>query len=182
VRRPLTVAVTGSIGAGKSEVLRAFGRRGVPVQSSDEVVHRLIASDPEVRAALEERFGTTERARIAEVVFADSNELAWLEALLHPRVRREHEVWVSGLDGAPVCVAEVPLLFESGSEARFDRVVVVTAPEETRAARSKVDLARRSSRLMPDDEKVHRADYVFVNDGSLEEVDRFVERVLEELR
>ncbi len=61
--RPLAVAVTGGIGAGKSEALAAFARRGVPTLSADEVVHRLIAEDPEVRAALEERFGTTDRAR-----------------------------------------------------------------------------------------------------------------------
>ena len=89
---PLAVAVTGGIGAGKSEALRAFERRGLPVRSSDEVVHRLIAGDPDVRAALEQRFGTTDRARIAEIVFADRDELGWLERLLHPRVRRDRKV------------------------------------------------------------------------------------------
>jgi len=101
---PLRVAVTGGIGAGKSEVLRAFARRGVPTISADEIVHELIAGDPDVRAALEERFGTTDRARIGEIVFADRDELAWLEALLHPRVVARRDEWLAGVDG-PVAVA-----------------------------------------------------------------------------
>jgi dephospho-CoA kinase len=179
--RPLAVAVTGGIGAGKSEALRAFERRCVPVRSSDEIVHRLIAGDPEVRAALEQRFGTTERARIAEIVFADRDELAWLEGLLHPRVRDETQAWRETLD-ADVCAVEIPLLYETGADVAFDAVVVITAPEEVRAARTSIQLAERAARLLPDAEKVRRADFAYVNDGSLDELDAFVERVLGELR
>ena len=84
---PRRVAITGGIGAGKSEALEAFGRHGAAVLSSDEVVHALYAGDPEVEPRSSERFGTTDRARIAEIVFADAAELEWLEQLLHPRVR-----------------------------------------------------------------------------------------------
>jgi dephospho-CoA kinase len=178
--RPLAIAVTGGIGAGKSEALRAFARRGVPTLSADEVVHRLIAEDPEVRTALEERFGTTDRARIGEIVFADRDELAWLEGLLHPRVRREEERWFEGLD-APVAATEIPLLYESGGDARFDAVVVITAPDEVRAARSRYALDERAARLIPDEEKVRRADFAYVNDGTLEELDAFVGQVLAQL-
>src|SRR5439155_5203929 len=177
---PLAVAVTGGIGAGKSEALRAFERRGLPVRSSDEVVHRLIAGDPDVRAALEQRFGTTDRAQIAEIVFADRDELGWLERLLHPRVRDDFVAWRESLD-TEVCVVEVPLLYETGADAGFDAVVVITAPEEVRAARSPAAVAQRSARLLPDDEKARRADFAYVNDGSLEELDAFVESVLEQL-
>src|SRR3954469_4943744 len=176
--RPLAIAVTGGIGAGKSEALRAFARRGIPTLSADEVVHRLIAEDPEVRAALEERFGTTERARIGEIVFADGEELSWLEGMLHPRVRREEEQWFESLD-TPVAVTEIPLLYETGGDARFDAVVVITAPEEVRATRS--DRTGRSVHLIPEDEKMRRADFVYVNDGTLEELDAFVGQVLEQL-
>jgi dephospho-CoA kinase len=175
----LAIAVTGGIGAGKTEALRAFARRGIPTLSSDEVVHRLIAEDPEIRAALEERFGTTERPRIAEIVFADPVELAWLEALIHPRVGREERRWRAGQDEVPVIVEEIPLLYESGAEERFDAVVVVTAPEEVRATRT--NRLARSFRLLPDEEKVRRADFVYVNDGTLEELDTFVGSVLERL-
>jgi dephospho-CoA kinase len=152
----------------------------VPVRSSDEIVHRLIAGDPEVRSALEKRFGTTSRKEIGEIVFAAPDELAWLEGLLHPRVRDDYLAWREGLD-AEICVVEVPLLYEAGGEALFDVVVAITAPEEIRSARSAL-VGERSSRLIPDDEKLRRADFGFVNDGSLEELDDFVERVLEELR
>jgi dephospho-CoA kinase len=176
--RPLTIAVTGGIGAGKSEALRAFARRGVPTVSADELVHRLIAEDAEVRAALEERFGTTDRTEIASIVFADAEELAWLEGLLHPRVRRVQEEWLAGLD-APVAVAEIPLLYETGGEQGFDAVVVVTAPEEVRVGRVVPGRMGRSQRLIPDEEKARRADFVYVNDGTLEQLDAFVGKVLE---
>jgi dephospho-CoA kinase len=147
------------------------------VLSSDDVVHRLIAAEADVRAALEQRFGTTDRSRIAEVVFGDAAELAWLEALLHPYVRREYQAWLEQV-GEDVAVVEIPLLYETGAEELFDAVVVVTAPQELRRARTSVDLDRRSARLIPDDEKVERADFAYVNDGSLEDLDAFVVSVL----
>jgi dephospho-CoA kinase len=175
---PLAVAVTGGIGAGKSEALRAFARRGVPTLSADEVVHRLIAEDPDVRGALEERLGTTDRSRIAELVFADPEQLAWLEGLLHPRVRAAEEAWFAGLD-AEVAVTEIPLLYEVGGEGRFDAVVVITAPDALRATRSAVAGDARSRRLLPDDEKAARADFAYVNDGTLDQLDAFVGGVLD---
>jgi dephospho-CoA kinase len=134
-----------------------------------------------VREALEERFGTTDRATIAEIVFHDPGELAWLEALLHPRVRRAELDWLSGVD-ADVAVIEIPLLYEVGGETMFDAVVVVTAPEETRRARVGATVAERSSRLLPDEEKARRADYAYVNDGSLAELEAFVAGVLDAQR
>jgi dephospho-CoA kinase len=178
--RPLAVAVTGGIGAGKSEALRAFARRGVPVRSSDEIVHRLIAADPDVRRALGERFGTTERGEIAAIVFADREQLDWLERLLHPRVRDDYLAWRDELD-ADVAVVEVPLLYETGGDALFDAVVVITAPDGVRAERSPFAV-ERSRRLLADDEKVRRADFAYVNDGTLDELDAFVGEVLERLR
>ena len=146
-------------------------------------MHRLLRDDPIVREAVEARFGTSERPRIAEVVFSDRQELAWLEELLHPRVRDEYLGWVDGLgDSVDVAVVEIPLLYESGSDELFDAVVVITAPEELRAARTQVPVEQRSGRLIPDDEKVSRADFAFVNDGTLEELDLFVGEVLAQLR
>lgn len=131
-----------------------------------------------MRAALEERFGTTERGRIAEVVFEDPDELAWLEGLLHPHVRREYQRWLEKVD-EDAAVVEIPLLFETGAEELFDAVVVVTAPEALRRARTDVDLQRRSARLIPDEEKVERADFAYVNDGSVEDLEVFVVSVLD---
>jgi dephospho-CoA kinase len=177
----LAVAVTGGIGAGKSEALRAFARRGVPTLSADEVVHGLIAEDPDVRAALEERFGTTDRTRIAEVVFADPDHLAWLEGLLHPRVLQAEEAWLAGLDDG-IAVAEVPLLYEVGGERRFDAVVVISASDAARASRNAAARDERARRLLADDEKAARADFSYLNDGTLDQLDAFVGSVLEQLR
>ncbi|TML93789.1 MAG: dephospho-CoA kinase [Actinobacteria bacterium] len=189
--RPVSVAVTGGIGAGKSVALEAFARHGAATRSSDEIVHALLRDDPEVRRALVERFGAeaigadgADRAAIARVVFNDSEQLQWLEQLLHPRVVQEHSKWQQELAAAPdhplVAVTEVPLLYETGADERFDHVVVITASPEVRAARRPVDDAREQ-RLIPDAEKVRLADYSYVNDGTLEELDAFVADVLARL-
>ena len=126
------------------------------------------------------RDGEVDREEIGRIVFADRAELAWLESELHPRVRAATDAWLTE-QTADVAVAEIPLLYETGGEARFDRVVVVTAPPEVREARRGA-VADREDRLVPEEEKVRRADFCFVNDGSLEELDAFVAGVLEELR
>ena len=149
----------------------------MPTLSSDEIVHRLIAEDAEVLAALVERWGTTDRGEIAAIVFERPEELAWLESLLHPRVQREYEAWRAGLD-ADLAVVEIPLLYETGSDERFDAVVAVTAPEEIRAARTRVRPDERAKRLLPDEEKVRRARYAYRNEGTLEQLDAFIAGVL----
>jgi dephospho-CoA kinase len=81
----------------------------------------------------------------------------------------------------PVCVTEVPLLYEVGGDNRFDKVVVITAPAEIRAERSHAAGELREARLIPDGEKAKRADFVYVNDGTLEELDAFVADVMRKL-
>lgn len=191
--RPISVAITGGIGAGKSEALRAFERQGAATVSADEIVHHLLATDDSVKAALVERLGERilgddgrpDRARIGEIVFADPEALAWLEQLLHPVVSQTYVEWrdaLAQLDEPPaVCVTEVPLLYEVGGERRFDRVVVVTAPEPVRAGRRRVPDDDRDARLLPDEEKVARADYAYVNDGSLDDLEAFVASVMHDL-
>ena len=155
----------------------AFARHGAATISSDEIVHELIATDPEVRAALEERFGTTDRAEIGRLVFADRSELAWLEGLLHPRVVARYLEWREQ-QSAPLTVTEVPLLYETGGDERFDKVVVITAPKQVRDARRTPFPGDRELRLLPEEEKVERADFVYENTGSLEELDAFAADVV----
>ena len=81
----------------------------------------------------------------------------------------------------PLTATEVPLLYEVGGQERFDAVVVVTAPPKVRADRTEVDAEEREPRLLPDTVKVAQADFAYVNDGSLEELDAFVGEVMEEL-
>jgi dephospho-CoA kinase len=191
--RPLAVAITGGIGAGKSEALAAFARHGAEVISSDEIVHRLLAQDDAVRDAIRDRLGESalgdggrpDRATIARTVFSDREALAWLEALLHPLVVREYIAWREELaqrpDAPAVAATEVPLLYEVGGETRFDAVVVVTAPRDLRSARANVPLEARERRLIPDEEKVARADFAYVNEGTLADLDAFVEGVMRRL-
>lgn len=189
----MAVAVTGGIGAGKSEALRAFARHGAAVISSDEIVHDLLRSDENVRAAVRERLGDgvfgpegqVERGRIADIVFADPEQLDWLERLLHPRVVAAYLRWRDDLASRPdppaVCVTEVPLLYEVGGDARFDAVVVISAAPDVRVSRQVRPMQDRERRLIPDEEKLSRADFAYVNDGSLEELDQFVSGVVEKL-
>lgn len=146
-----------------------------------------------MQAALVERFGPrvidtggeVDRAVIADIVFRDRAALEWLEALLHPRVVQEYLAWREQLAKRPeppaLCVTEVPLLYESGGESRFDCVVVITAPADVRSERTHVRDDDREQRLIPDEEKVQRADYAYVNDGTLEELDAFVADVVARL-
>jgi len=191
VRRPLAVAVTGGIAAGKSEALAAFARHGAAVASSDEIVHRLYREDAGLKQALRERWGErvfaggeVDRAAVGRIVFADRAELSWLERELHPRVVREYRSWLEELRSLPeppaLAVVEIPLLYETGGEKRFDKVVVISAPASVRTGRRGA-FGDREGRLVPDEEKVRRADFAFVNDGSLDALDAFAAGVVEEL-
>jgi len=190
VTRPVAVAITGGIGAGKSEALRAFARHGAATVSSDEIVHHLLVRD-DVRDRVASRLGggvvdpgtgKLDRQAIATVVFNDRDALEWLEELLHPLVSAEYLRWRDQLaalpDVPPVCVTEVPLLYEAGADSRFDKVVLVTAPRKLRDMRTEGRSLGREERFIPDAEKRKRADYVFVNTGSLEELDEFVASVM----
>jgi dephospho-CoA kinase len=189
-RRPLAVAITGGIGAGKSTALASFRRHGAATVSSDEIVHHLLASDPEVKAALVARLGeeilgddgAPDRERIALRVFRDRDALDFLEKLLHPLVSREYMAWREQLAKLPnppqVCVTEVPLLYEVGAEKRFDKVVVITAPPKLREARRGGRTDDREARLLPDREKAKRADFTYVNTGTPDELDAWVAEVV----
>jgi dephospho-CoA kinase len=193
-RRPFAVAITGGIGAGKTETLKSFAAHGVPTISSDEIVHRLLREDQAVRRALVERFGERivgddgeiDRSAVADMVFADRASLEWLEALLHPLVVREYLAWRERLaalsDPPALCVTEVPLLYEVGGDTRFDVVIVVTAPPALRRARTGHSMEDRSQRLIPDREKAKRADFVYVNKGTFDDLDGFVSGVIAKLQ
>ncbi len=151
-------------------------------------MHELLRADTDVRRELAERFGSevigadgADREAIARIVFNDPDELEWLEELLHPKVVQEHVAWRRKLAESPspptVSVTEVPLLYETGGDKRFDVVVVITASPEVRAGRRPVP-DTREERLIPDDEKLRLADYAYVNDGTLEELDAFVAGVM----
>jgi dephospho-CoA kinase len=191
---PLTIGLTGGIAAGKSEALAAFGRLGAATLSSDAVVHELLESEP-LRGRLVERWGAgvvssdgvLDRSRIGEIVFADPDQLSWLEAQIHPLVRERTAAWLTALPAdTAVAVVEVPLLFEAGSDAVFDTTVAVVTSDEVRreraAARGHALVDEREARQLPQSEKAARAEHVVANDGSLEDLERSLSALLAKLR
>ena len=187
------VGLTGGIGAGKSEALAAFERHGAAILSTDRVAHDIL-DDDQVRAALVERWGdqiapngTVDRDRVGEIVFADRDELAWLESVTHPRVGAHVLEWRRSLGPeVEVAVVEVPLLFEAAMEDAFDATVAIVAEDGIRDARlrdrGQAGLAGREERQLDQAEKERRADHVIRNDASLEELDREVDQLIDELR
>lgn len=189
---PAFVALTGSVGAGKSSALETLERLGSETVSSDAIVHELLAT-AELRDLLVSRWGESvardgliDRSRVAEIVFRDPGELEWLESQLHPRVGERIASWREALDpDTRVAVVEVPLLFESGMESLFDAVVSVIAPravrEERAAGRGLGELGGRGGRQLSDDEKAARSDFVVRNDGTLSDLEAKLGELLPEL-
>lgn len=186
------VGLTGGMAAGKSEALKALERLGAATLSTDSVVAELLTSG-EVRDMLVERFGEQvapngeiDRAAVAEVVFADDEHRKWLEGLLWPRVGERIVSWREQLDDAEdpprAAVVEVPLLFESGMEAAFDKTIAVVADESVReeraGSRGHRGVESRTSRQLPQDEKARRADVVVRNDGTLEDLEQTLSSAL----
>ena len=179
---PVLIGLSGAIASGKSATLEALGRLGAATLSTDAVTHELL-DEPEVLARLTDRWGPevgpggrVDRAKVGEIVFADPDELRWLESVLHPLVGERMLAWREELDGdADLAVVEVPLLFEAGMEPLFDATLVVVAGDERRAqwasGRGTADLEGRSARQLTEAEKAARATFVVTNDGDLADLE-----------
>jgi dephospho-CoA kinase len=190
---PLTIGLTGGIAAGKSEALAAFSRLGASTLSSDAVVHELLDSEP-LLGRLVERWGpeiaphgNVDRNRIGEVVFADPEQLTWLEQQIHPLVGERIGAWLGALpEAGGIAVIEVPLLFESGMEKAFDTTVAIVTADEVRreraAARGHALVGEREARQLAQDEKAARAEHTIENDGSVEDLERALSALLAKLQ
>jgi dephospho-CoA kinase len=190
---PLTIGLTGGIAAGKSEALAAFSRLGAATLSSDAVVHELLDSEP-LLGRLVERWGPevapegrVDRNRIGETVFADPDQLTWLEQQIHPLVGERIGGWLLALPAeTEIAVIEVPLLFESGMERVFDTTVAIVTADEVRreraAARGHALVDEREARQLAQDEKAERAEHTVTNDGSVEDLERTLSALTEKLR
>jgi len=185
---PACIGLTGGIGSGKSAALQAFHRRGAAVLSADAVVHRLYA-DPEVIAAVRERFGplvmapdgSVDRGALGAAAMEEDGGMRFLEDLLHPRIGAARSAWVDEQRGAatpaPLLVCEVPLLFEVGLERAFDAVLVVTASTPVRRARVAArgqNFDARAGLQWDEDRKVALANAHYVNDGTEDALDAWV--------
>lgn len=190
---PLTIGLTGGIAAGKSEALAAFERLGAATISSDAVVHELLDSEPLI-GRLTERWGEevapegiVDRTKVGEIVFAEPEQLEWLEAQVHPLVGERLGAWLASLgDDVAVAVVEVPLLFESEMEKVFDTTVAVVTSDELRRARAEARghalVGEREARQLPQEEKAARAEHVVENDGSIEDLERRLSALVAKLQ
>jgi dephospho-CoA kinase len=189
----LKVALTGGIATGKSHVLEQFRRRGVPCLDSDALVHGVQAPGTEATAAIAARFGdvlaadgSVDRARLGPIVFADPAARRDLEAIVHPAVYRAIAAGVRAFELTgqyPFAVVDVPLLFETGAEKTFDRVIVTACPPAMQVARlverglTEEAARQRLAAQWPTGEKTARADFVVRTDGSFDDTDRQVDEI-----
>ncbi len=190
---PLTIGLTGGIAAGKSTALAALGRLGAATISSDAVVHELLDSEP-LLGRLVERWGedvapggSVDRARVGQIVFADPEQLSWLEAQVHPLVGQRIGSWLAQLPAeTEIAVVEVPLLFESEMEGVFDTSVAIVTSDEVRRARAEARghslVGERDARQLDQAEKAARAGHVVENDGSPEDLEQALSALVEKLR
>ena len=187
----IRIALTGSIGMGKSTVAKMFERAGVPVFDADAVVRKLQASGGGLVERIGELFpgcvrcGTLDRDCLAQIVLSDPSKLAALEKIVHPAVRDERQNFLLEHPDAFALIFEIPLLFETGGEKEFDKVVVVSAPLETqrsrvlgRAGMTTGKLESILARQMPDEEKRRRADFVIDTDTDLSTTESQVRDIL----
>jgi dephospho-CoA kinase len=190
---PVTIGLTGGIAAGKSTALAAFERLGAATISSDAVVHELLDSAP-LLGRLTERWGEdvapegrVDRNKIGGIVFADPDELSWLESQIHPLVGERIGSWLGSLaDDAEVAVVEVPLLFEGEMAPVFDTTVAVVTADEVRRARAEARghtlVGEREARQLSQQEKADRAEHVITNDGTVEELEQRLSALVAKLR
>jgi dephospho-CoA kinase len=195
----LRVALTGGAATGKSYVLDRFRRAGVPVLVADDLAHGVTAAGTEATAAIAARFGagvlaadgSINRDALGAIVFADDTARRELEAIVHPAVYRAIEAGMRGfakLDNPTLAVAEIPLLYETGHAADFDRVIVTACADDLQlkrlVGRGLSDTRARQivAAQKPTAEKAALADFVIRTDGEKAETDEQVRRVLQALR
>lgn len=193
----LKAGITGGIGSGKTTVCKIFEGLGVPIYYADDRAKYLMQHEHFLIDQLKKNFGedvyvngTLDRKLLAGKVFNDKAKLALLNSLVHPAVYRDTERWVEEQreKKVPYILKEAALLVETGSYKALDKLIVVAAPVETRVGRvtdrDKADVEEVMARIrnqLPDEEKIQLADFVIVNDGSLEDLEEQVLKIHEKM-
>ena len=194
-KRPFVLGLTGSIGMGKSATAAMFSARGVPVHDSDAAVHALYGPGGAAARAIGAAFpgtltaeGGVDRPALREAVLGDPEKLRQLEGIVHPLVGAEARAFLARHRQAPLVVLDIPLLFETGGQARCDAVLVVTAPPEVQRARvlarpgmTEAALAAILAKQMPDAEKRARADHVIATSRGFAAAEAEVETLIARL-
>jgi dephospho-CoA kinase len=187
----IKIALTGSIGMGKSTVARMFERAGVPVFDADAVVRKLQGHGGALVDEIGARFpgtvrnGALDREALAARVLDQPPQLKLLESIVHPAVQAARQEFARHHQGARTILFEIPLLFETGGEKEFDEVIVVSAPRDIQRARvlDRPEMTAEKfeailARQMPDDEKRRRADFVVETGGDLSTTEAQVRDIL----
>ena len=187
----ITLALTGSIGMGKSTVAAMFADAGIPTFDADAVVRSLQGPGGRLVPLIEMRFpgttrdGAVDREALSAAVLTSRDELAALEAIVHPAVHHERTRFIVEHGGAPALLFDIPLLFETGGDEAFDKVIVVSATPELQRERvlarpgmSVEKFEQILSRQTPDEEKRARADFIVDTSGTLDETRAQVRNIL----
>ncbi len=177
----LKIGSTGNIGSGKTTVSKIFEVLGVPVFYADEAAKNVMVNDQELIDGIRSAFGneayfsdgSLNRKYIAAIVFDNEEQLAKLNALVHPATFRAFDAWVAGIKNAPYVLKEAALLFESDSYKMCDRTIMVQAPLEVRINRvikrdglSREEIEKREARQFPEEKKMALADHIIRNDDT----------------
>ena len=190
----LKLALTGSIGMGKSTVAAMFVAAGIPLFDADAAVRRMQSDGGPLVEAIEARFpgttrgGVVDRDRLGAQVLGNRDDLAALEVIVHPAVQAARAAFVDAHYGAPALLFDIPLLFETGGEAAYDKVIVVSAPPEVQRARvlaragmTPEKFAQILALQVPDAQKRARADHVIDTGTSLAKTRAAVARLVDQL-
>ena len=188
----ISIALTGSIGMGKSTVARMFESAGIPVFDADGVVRKLQGPGGDLVEAIADHFpgtkssdGGIDRDKLSKLVLGNPEDLARLEAIVHPGVHRERARFLLDNQDKPALLFEIPLLYETGGGEAFDKVIVVSAPADVQRERvlsrpgmTEEKLNALLSRQMPDEEKRRRADFVIDTSGDLSTTEKQVHDII----
>ena len=194
----LRVALTGGIGTGKSYVVNRLRERHVACLDADALAHGVTVPGTEATAAIAARFGPdildasggVDRRKLGTIVFGDPAARRDLEAIVHPSVYRAISAALRALeltDAPAMACVDIPLLYETGRAADFDKVIATVCPRDMQIARllerglTRAEAEQRLAAQLPAAEKATRADYVIRTDGSFEETDRQVDDVLSKI-
>jgi dephospho-CoA kinase len=187
----IKVAITGSIGMGKSTVAAMFERAGIPLFDADAEVRRLQGEGGALVEPIGAVFpgsikdGRIDREALSRAVIGNPRALSKLEAIVHPAVRAARDRFIAGNSDASILLFDIPLLFETGGEINADKIIVVSAPAEVQRARvlarpgmTPAKLEGILARQMPDSEKRRRADFVIDTGGTMEQTAAQVDAII----
>ncbi len=196
----IKVAITGSIASGKSQAESSLQKQGIVTLDTDKIVHDLLENDEKIinrvyglfaRAGVDVRkeSGSIDRQKVAGIVFSDKQKLKALEKIIHPKVRKITEEFFNNNRDKKLIAVSVPMLYESNMDILFDFVILITADENTRIERlaksRNLTEEQAKNRINSQDfgpEKIAKADFTIENNGSVEELEMKVKKVLEKIK